>query len=55
MDLDGIASAHGDVGLCVAEQVGEITARAGATVRIASNADGLKVTGPNITGDEPAM
>jgi len=43
VNLDGIASAEGDVRLGLAREVREIVAGAGATRWIAGDADGLEV------------
>src|SRR5712692_9650494 len=40
VNLDGIAAAHGDVRLGFAVEIREITAGAGAAVRVARDADG---------------
>jgi hypothetical protein len=55
VNLDGIATAHGDVGLSFTIEVGEFATDAGAAVRVARDADGLEVAGPDVAGDEAAM
>jgi hypothetical protein len=55
VNLDRIAAAHGDMGLDVAMEVGEIAMGAGAAVWVAGNADGLEVAAPDVTGDEEAV
>src|SRR5260221_13858612 len=55
MNLDGIAAAHGDVGLGFAVEVGEFAAGAGAAVWVALDADGLEMAGPDVAGNEAAM
>lgn len=55
VDLDGVAAAHGDVGLGLAMQIGEFFLNAGAALGIARDLDGLKMSGPDVAGDEAAM
>ncbi len=55
VNLDGIAAAHGDVGLSFTLEVGEFTAGAGAAIWVARDADGLEAAGPDVAGDEAAM
>src|SRR5438445_5751986 len=55
MNLNGIADAHRDVRLGFAFEIGKFTAGASAAVWVAGDADGLKMTAPDITRDETAM
>lgn len=55
MDLDGVATAHCDVGLDISFQISEFTAGARAAVRITRNGDGLKATRPYVAGDKAAV
>jgi hypothetical protein len=55
VNLDGIAAAHGDVGLGLAMQIGELVLHASAALEIALYLHGLKMAGPNVAGDQAAM
>ena len=55
VDLDGIAAAHGDVGLCFAVEIRKFTSSATPAARISRNFDGLEATRPDIGGDQAAM
>ena len=55
VDLDGIAAAHGDVGLRFSFEVEEFAADAGAAIGLASDADGLEASAPDVGGDEASV
>src|SRR5450755_65378 len=55
VNLHGIATAHGDVGLGLAMQIGELVLHASAALGVARHLYGLKMAGPNVAGDEAAM
>lgn len=55
VDLDGIAAAHGDVGLRFAVEVGEFAASAAAADRVTGNFHGLEATGPDVGGDNATV
>lgn len=55
VNLDRIASAHGDVGLGFALEISEIAPGACAAVRVARDAERLEVAAPDVAGDEAAV
>ena len=55
VNLDGVASAKGDVRLGLSLEIGEIAAGAGAEGRILRDADGLEMAAPNIRRDQATV
>lgn len=55
VNLYGIATTHGDVGLGLAVQIGEVFLNARAALGAARDLHGLKMSGPDVAGDEAAM
>ena len=55
VNLHRIAAAHGDMRLGIAFEIRKIATRAGATIRIARNSNGLKFSIPDVAGDQAAM
>ena len=55
VNLDGVTPAEGDVRLRLSLEIRELTASAGAAGWILGHADGLKMAGPNIAGDQAAV
>lgn len=55
VNLHGIATTHGYMGLGLAMQIGEFFLNAGAALRVAGDLHGLKMAGPNVAGNEAAV
>src|SRR6266849_9807141 len=55
VNLDGIASAHGDVRLGIPLEVSKFAPRAHRALRIARYANGLEMAAPDVTREELAM
>src|ERR1700704_6380546 len=55
VDLHGIAATHGDVGLGLAMQIGELFPNARAAIGVTGHLNGLKMAGPYVAGDEAAV
>src|SRR6202030_4236267 len=55
MNLNGIATAHGDVGLGFSSKIGEITLGAGAAFGVARHTDGLQAAGPDVARKQSSM
>src|SRR6266478_1433592 len=55
VNLDGVASAHGDVRLGIPLEVSKFAPRTHRAVRIARYANGLKMAAPDIAREEPAV
>jgi hypothetical protein len=53
--LNGIAATHGDMRLSLSREVGKIAIDAGATAGVAGHTYGLKMTAPNVAGNEAAV
>ena len=55
MNLNGIATAHGDAGLGFPFKIGEIAPGASAAFGMACHADGLHAAGPDIARKQAPM
>jgi len=55
MNLNGIATAHGDAGLGFSSKISEITPGAGAALGMARHTDGLHAAGPDVTRKQAPM
>ncbi len=55
MNLHGITTAHGDVGLGFSFQVSELAADTGAALGMARHLDGLHAAGPDVARKQAAM
>ena len=55
MNLNGIATAHGDAGLGFPSKIGEITPGAGAASGMARHTDGLHAAAPDVARKQAPM